>query len=52
MATGEGKAEVVRDMLEGGVTTRLPASFLQLHPRTTVMLDEPAAGELRAERRA
>lgn len=50
MATGEGKAEVMRDMLDGGVTTKLPASFLQLHPRTTVMVDEPAAGELTAER--
>jgi glucosamine-6-phosphate deaminase len=45
MATGEGKAEAVRAMLEGGVTPLLPASFLQLHPRVTVMLDEPAAGE-------
>ncbi len=46
MATGEGKAEAVRAMIEGGVTPRVPASFLQLHPRTVVMLDEPAAGEL------
>jgi glucosamine-6-phosphate deaminase len=43
VATGEGKADAVRAMLEGGVTTRMPASFLQLHPRTTVMLDEAAA---------
>jgi glucosamine-6-phosphate deaminase len=48
IATGEGKADAVKAMLEGGVTPRLPASFLQLHPRTTVMLDEPAAGELSA----
>ena len=43
MATGEPKAEAVCAMLEGGITTRLPASFLQLHPRVTVLLDEPAA---------
>ena len=42
MATGESKAEAVCAMLEGGITTRIPASFLQLHPRVTVMLDEPA----------
>jgi glucosamine-6-phosphate deaminase len=42
MATGEAKTEAVAAMLEGGVTTRLPASFLQLHPQVTVMLDEPA----------
>lgn len=50
MATGEGKADVVRAMIEGGVTTAVPASFLQLHPQTVVMLDEPAAGELTTAR--
>ena len=43
MATGEPKADAVCAMLEGGITTRLPASFLQLHPRVSVLLDEPAA---------
>ncbi len=42
MATGEAKAEAVCAMLEGGITTRLPASFLQLHPDVQVLLDEPA----------
>lgn len=46
MATGEGKVEAVREMISGGITTQLPASFLQLHPRVTVMLDEPAAAGL------
>jgi glucosamine-6-phosphate deaminase len=50
VATGEGKADVVRAMIEGGVTTRVPASFLQLHPRTIVLLDEPAAAELTTAR--
>lgn len=43
MATGEGKSEAVREMIAGGITTDLPASFLQLHPHVTVMLDEDAA---------
>ena len=46
VATGEGKAECVRGMLQGPLTTRLPASFLQLHPEVDVMLDEPAAAGL------
>jgi glucosamine-6-phosphate deaminase len=43
IATGEAKEEAVTAMLYGNVTTRVPASFLQLHPRVTVMLDETAA---------
>jgi 6-phosphogluconolactonase/glucosamine-6-phosphate isomerase/deaminase len=30
-------------MLEGTITTELPASFLQLHPDVTVMLDRAAS---------
>lgn len=47
IATGEGKADAVAAMIRGGITTELPASFLQLHPHVTVMLDEAAAGDLR-----
>jgi glucosamine-6-phosphate deaminase len=43
IATGQTKTEAVSAMLYGGVTTRVPASFLQLHPQVTVMLDSPAA---------
>jgi glucosamine-6-phosphate deaminase len=43
MATGEGKADAVSAAMTGSITTRLPASFLQLHPAVTVMLDEAAA---------
>jgi glucosamine-6-phosphate deaminase len=42
MATGAGKADVVAGMLRGPITTMLPASFLQLHPDVTVMLDAAA----------
>jgi glucosamine-6-phosphate deaminase len=47
MATGKGKMDAVRAMVTGGITTYLPASFLQLHPRVTVVLDEAAAAGLR-----
>jgi glucosamine-6-phosphate deaminase len=43
VATGAGKADVVRQAFEGPVTTALPASFLQLHPQVAVWLDEDAS---------
>jgi glucosamine-6-phosphate deaminase len=46
MATGEAKADAVRDLIAGGITTQLPASFLQVHSRVTVMLDDEAAAAL------
>lgn len=46
IATGEPKADVVGAMLYGGVSTRVPASFLQLHPQVTVMLDQSLADQL------
>jgi glucosamine-6-phosphate deaminase len=49
MATGAEKADAVWGMVEGLVTTQLPASFLQVHPRVTVMLDEKAARRLKSD---
>lgn len=46
LAFGEKKAQAVLEMIEGPVTARCPASALQLHQRTTVLLDEPAAAKL------
>jgi glucosamine-6-phosphate deaminase len=46
IATGEAKADAVRAMLYGGVTTAVPASFLQLHPQVRVMLDQSLADQL------
>jgi glucosamine-6-phosphate deaminase len=48
MATGDAKAEAVRGLIEGLITPKLPASFLQVHPRVTVMLDRGAATALSA----
>ena len=45
-AVGEEKADAVHGMIEGLITTRLPASLLQVHSRVTVMLDRPAASRL------
>jgi len=49
MATGAEKADAVWGMVEGLVTTQLPASFLQVHPRVMVMLDEKAARRLTSD---
>lgn len=46
IATGEEKADAVRGMIAGLITTALPASLLQVHPRVTVMLDRLAASQL------
>jgi glucosamine-6-phosphate deaminase len=52
MATGRRKASAVRAMIEGLITPRLPASFLQLHPNVEVVLDPAAASRLGGLRRA
>jgi glucosamine-6-phosphate deaminase len=46
LATGERKAACVERMVNGPVTTRLPASFLQLHARADLYLDAAAASRL------
>ena len=45
LASGKNKAEVVRKMFSGEVTTDVPASLLQLHNDVTVIVDEDANGE-------
>ena len=46
IATGEAKVDAVRATLYGGVSTAVPASFLQLHPQVSVMLDKSLADQL------
>jgi glucosamine-6-phosphate deaminase len=47
LAYGEAKADAVAGAVEGPVSASLPASVIQLHPNVTVILDEPAASQLR-----
>ena len=42
MASGKGKAEAVRAMLCGNITTHCPASLLCLHPDVTLICDKDA----------
>ena len=46
MAYGENKADAVKEMVEGPVTTHLPASALQNHTDVTIIVDEAAASKL------
>ena len=48
MANGSRKADAVKATVEGPVTTRMPASLLQLHRHVELILDEAAASKLDA----
>lgn len=43
LASGSGKAQIVKDAFFGPVTPQVPASILQFHPDVTVIVDEAAA---------
>lgn len=46
LALGEHKASIMRETLEGSITDRVPATFLQDHGDVRVLLDVAAAGKL------
>ena len=46
IATGEAKSAPIARAVEGPVSAMLPASALQLHPHTTVIIDEAAGRQL------
>lgn len=47
LATGQSKAGVLAQAVEGSITSMVSASALQLHPRCTVVVDDEAAGKLK-----
>jgi len=47
LACGNKKAAAVEAAVKGPVTTDMPASILQLHPKATLILDRQAAGKLK-----
>lgn len=51
IATGEHKAQAVRELVEGTVTDQCPVTALQEHPHVTVLLDAAAASLLRGQSR-
>lgn len=46
LATGSSKAKVIAQAVEGPITSMVSATALQLHPRSTVIVDEEAAANL------
>lgn len=46
MAWGEGKAHIVKEAIEGPISDHVPATYLQKHMNTQVVLDSAAAAEL------
>ena len=46
LAFGEQKADAINKMVNGKITTAVPASALQQHPNVTVILDKQAASKL------
>jgi|SRR5215204_948882 len=48
IATGKSKAGCIERVVNGSITTKLPASFLQLHRDVELVLDEAAAAAISA----
>jgi glucosamine-6-phosphate deaminase len=46
LATGREKARAVAAMVNGPLTTRLPASFLQVHAAAEVWIDRAAGARI------
>lgn len=46
IAKGKSKAAIIRQALFGPITTDIPASVIQLHPKCEVLLDADAASEI------
>ena len=46
IASGQHKADIVQQALEGKITSKVPASFLREHPHVTFYLDEAASSLL------
>ncbi|MGY3777680.1 glucosamine-6-phosphate deaminase [Isobaculum melis] len=47
IANGQGKAEILKQALNGPITPQIPASILQLHPNFTVITDAEAGALLK-----
>ncbi len=47
LAWGHKKAPIIKAAIEGEISSEIPATFLQEHQNTTIILDEEAASELK-----
>ncbi|MFN0065756.1 MAG: N-acetylglucosamine-6-phosphate deacetylase [Chlamydiales bacterium] len=47
LATGEEKADIMKKILSGPITTAIPATALRMHPKVEMFLDEKAASKVK-----
>ena len=50
MALGEHKAPIIKELCEGNISERVPASHLQDHPDVMILVDEAAGGHLKCSK--
>jgi glucosamine-6-phosphate deaminase len=46
LATGQGKAEAVAQLVEGPISAKWPGTVMQLHPHATILADDDASSRL------
>jgi 6-phosphogluconolactonase/glucosamine-6-phosphate isomerase/deaminase len=46
IVSGAAKAQALKQVIEGEVSERVPASVLKLHPSLVIVADKAAAAEL------
>ena len=46
LAWGSNKSEIIKETIEGGISSQVPATYLQEHNNTTFVIDEAAASKL------
>jgi len=51
IASGTGKAQAIKDLMEMDVTQEMPATVLKNHPNVTIIIDEEAASLLTDEQK-
>jgi len=49
LASGDNKSDAIVKTVEGPITSMVPASIVQLHPRVTIAVDRDAASKLTRE---
>ena len=49
LATGDKKARAIHHAVEGSINHMWPVSILQMHQHSTIVCDEPATNELKAD---
>lgn len=49
LANGKNKAEAIKRTVTGKISTQVPASLLQTHPKITILLDQEAASLIKKD---